>query len=356
MKLIINSEYDKIVPILSKIDYSNLYNSIKENGQWIPIIINENNEILDGHNRYYICQELVISIKTIVRTFENKLLEKKFVIECNLHRRHLTDPQKFLLGEQLEPIERELSKLSQGERTDLTLVPNETNVNANDNKTTAKVAKTVGLSRTTYERMREIKNNIPDVWNDVVSGKTSVAHAHTKLKTEQRHNKMTDLPTEKFNIILADPPWKYDVFLRGTPERHYDVMETEDIGKLDIPAHDDCILFLWVTNPKIPDALKLLELWNFEYKTQFVWVKDKIGTGYYCRSQHEILFVAKRGNPPVPKEEDRYSSVIYGDRKEHSHKPEIVYEMIEKMYPNGKYLELFARNTKENWKSWGNEI
>lgn len=356
MELIINPEYDKLVPNLSKLDYKNLYNSIKENGLWIPILCNPEGKILDGHHRYDICQELGIKTKHAIRIFDNKLLEKKFVIECNLHRRHLTDPQKFLLGEQLEPIEKELSKLEQGKRTDLTLVPNETNVSANDNKTTAKVAKAVGLSRTTYERMRDIKKNIPEVWEDVLSGKTSVAHAHTKLNTEQRHSKMSELPTEKFNVILADPPWKYDVFLRGTPERHYDVMELEDIGKLDIPAADDCILFLWVTSPKITDAIDLLNLWNFEYKTQFVWIKDKIGTGYYCRGQHEILFIAKKGNPPVPKEKDRFSSVIYADRTQHSKKPEIVYEIIERMYPAAKYLELFARNNREGWTSWGNEI
>ena len=109
-----------------------------------------------------------------------------------------------------------------------------------------------------------------------------------------------------------------------------------------------------------------MKSWGFTYKTHMVWVKDKIGTGYYARNQHEDLLIGEKGDMPVSKEENRFSSVFHSERtNEHSKKPELVYELIEQMYPNRKYLELFSRRNKKekeerskksNWKYWGNEI
>lgn len=115
-------------------------------------------------------------------------------------------------------------------------------------------------------------------------------------------------------------------------------------------------MFLWVTSPKLEEGLIVLNAWGFEYKTSMVWVKDKIGMGYYVRGRHEFLLIGTKGNPLKPEPENRFDSVIAAPRTEHSKKPSEVYERIEKMYPNGKYLELFARNERKNWKSWGNEV
>jgi N6-adenosine-specific RNA methylase IME4 len=99
-----------------------------------------------------------------------------------------------------------------------------------------------------------------------------------------------------------------------------------------------------------------MQKWGFEYKTNLVWVKDKIGTGYYLRGQHELLLIGIKGKIGVPNEADRVSSVLIAPRNEHSQKPQEVYNIIEKMYPNCKYIELFARNKHEGWESWGNEL
>ena len=172
--------------------------------------------------------------------------------------------------------------------------------------------------------------------------------------TENRKRK--PLPEGKFDVISADPPWRYDLSLRGSPDEHYETLTTKDINKLEIPANIDAVLFLWATNPKLKDALEVMAAWGFTYKTNMVWVKDRIGTGYYVRGQHELLLIGTKGKVGVPEEANRVSSVFNATRNEHSQKPEIVYDIIEKMYPNRKYLELFARNKREGWCSWGNEI
>lgn len=166
----------------------------------------------------------------------------------------------------------------------------------------------------------------------------------------------------KFTVLLCDPPWRYD-FSRSTSreiENQYPTMDIDDICDLEIAkiSNDDCVLFLWATNPKLPEALQVIKSWGFEYKTNMVWVKNKIGMGYYARQQHELLLIATRGSLPVPAAEFRPSSVIYSDREQHSKKPDVVYEIIEKMYPEYAKVELFARNKEErkNWTYWGNEL
>jgi N6-adenosine-specific RNA methylase IME4 len=155
---------------------------------------------------------------------------------------------------------------------------------------------------------------------------------------------------------MADPPWEYDLPLRGSPDMHYGTITLDQLSVLKVPSSENAILFLWATNPKLQEALAVMKAWGFEYKTNLVWVKDKIGNGYYFRGQHELLLVGKKGAMPVPTEETRPSSVLNAPRGEHSEKPQEVYSLIERMYPNRKYLELFARKKREGWTSWGNEV
>jgi len=112
-KIKINEEYVKLVPQISQSDYDSLKTSIKENGLYIPIILNQHGIILDGHHRYRACQELGIEPRTMEREFENTLLEKKSIIEINRNRRHLTPFQRIELQHDLESIESELARKRQ---------------------------------------------------------------------------------------------------------------------------------------------------------------------------------------------------------------------------------------------------
>jgi len=358
-KLKINPEYEKLLPVLPTNEYEALKESIKTEGQHFPIIVNSNLEILDGHHRYWICLTLGLEPKYEMRQFSDILHEKKFVIESNLRRRHLNDFQRALLGKPLLEIEKQIAKQRQGQRTDLvepngTLPSNDGKDDRHEKESVAVVANHVGLSPTTFQRSLVIMEKAPEkLKKSVENGKTSINYAYNSIKRMEKHEETPILPEGSFDIIYADPPWEYEVPLRGDPECHYQTMTTQEICNLRIPSAKDAILFLWATNPKLEDALKVVKAWGFKYKTNLVWVKDKIGTGYYFRGQHELLLVAKCGDIPVPTEENRPASVLIAPRKEHSQKPEAIYDTIEKMYPNRKYLELFARSERNGWVSWG---
>lgn len=166
---------------------------------------------------------------------------------------------------------------------------------------------------------------------------------------------MVQPPAGTFELIYADPPWRYD-FSRSPSrdiENQYPTMELEDIKALDVPAADDAILFLWATSPKLPEAFEVMDAWGFEYRTSMVWVKPQIGMGYYCRSKHELLLIGKRGEAPIPEETNRPHSVLEAPRTTHSTKPSEFYEVIERMYPSLTKVELFARAERDGWASWG---
>lgn len=172
--------------------------------------------------------------------------------------------------------------------------------------------------------------------------------------------KQKSLPKGVFDVIYADPPWKYDFSKSNSRaiETHYPTMEIEEICGLDIPVAKNAILYLWATAPKLIEALKVMEAWGFNYKSNFVWVKTKIGMGYYTRGRHELLLIGTKGKFSPPKASERYQSVINASQGQHSKKPDVVYDIIETSYPPTEYklLELFARSKREGWTSWGNEI
>jgi N6-adenosine-specific RNA methylase IME4 len=163
----------------------------------------------------------------------------------------------------------------------------------------------------------------------------------------------------KYSIILADPPWDDDFGAnRRSTENHYPTMSIEDIWALRVCeiAHDQAMLFLWATSPMLEPALATVKAWGFEYRTNIIWKKPSIGLGQYVRQQHELLLVCRRGDHPAPDATLLPPSVIEAPRGEHSEKPAIFHEIIERMYHGGVRIELFRRGEpRAGWTAWGAE-
>lgn len=133
-------------------------------------------------------------------------------------------------------------------------------------------------------------------------------------------------------------------------------MPLEDICALEIRAADDAVLFMWVTVPHLKNAFDVLLAWGFTYKSNLVWVKDRIGTGYWARNKHEHLLIATRGNIPAPLMGTQCASIIEAAVGAHSVKPEDFRAIIDGYYPGVQKLELFARRAlPDGWDRWGNE-
>lgn len=164
---------------------------------------------------------------------------------------------------------------------------------------------------------------------------------------------------EKYEIIYADPPWRYDFSKSDSREieNQYPTMTVEDICDLNVPSATNAVLYLWATAPKLREALKVMEAWGFEYKTHMIWDKEIIGMGYWFRGQHELLLVGVKGkfSPPTPSY--RISSVFREKRTKHSKKPKEIQKHITAWTGNSSKLEMFAREKySPMWSVFGNEI
>ncbi len=176
-----------------------------------------------------------------------------------------------------------------------------------------------------------------------------------------------NFPEGKFRILYADPPWSYGnerPLSAGDQDDHYQTLSLDEIQHFkdsdgrevqDLPL-DDAVLFLWTTSAMLEDAFAVIQGWGFEYKTSFIWDKVKHNMGHYNSVRHELLLVAGRG-ASVPDERRLFDSVVVEERSsEHSEKPEIFYDIIETLYPNGRRVELFSRKKREGWDVFGNQL
>lgn len=164
--------------------------------------------------------------------------------------------------------------------------------------------------------------------------------------------------SELYDVVCADPPWT-PVFGKTSSRsvtRHYQTMTTEDICAFEVPAAHNSLLFLWATAPMLLHALKVLEAWGYSYRSGMIWDKGKAGTGKWVRGQHEHILIGRRGKFPAPSPGTLPVSVIQAPRRAHSQKPEELQDMVERVYPGLRYLELFARRRRPGWTCVGDEL
>lgn len=189
------------------------------------------------------------------------------------------------------------------------------------------------------------------------------------------------LVRNKYAVILADPPWRYKVRSdkgKGkSAERHYPTMSLAEMMALPVRdlAAKDCVLFMWVIDSHVEQAMELTKAWGFTYKTVgLYWAKTNqdgktffTGTGHWTRANPEHAFEAYLGDTEqeaercflntlgAPKRTGKdVPRLIVSPRREHSRKPDETWSRIERLV-DGPYLELFGRTQHGDWSVWGNE-
>lgn len=188
-------------------------------------------------------------------------------------------------------------------------------------------------------------------------------------------------PAGGFGLIMADPPWSFDNWsAKGEAKNakaHYDCEPWEAIAGLPVSAlaADDCLLWLWATNPMLPQALAVMSAWGFTFKTAGHWVKRTVngkiafGPGYVLRCAGEPFLFGTKGTPLLegdpfligsigkPKTVAKnVRSVIEGPIRDHSRKPDEAFAAAEALMPDVRRIELFSREFRPGWACWGNEI
>jgi N6-adenosine-specific RNA methylase IME4 len=175
-------------------------------------------------------------------------------------------------------------------------------------------------------------------------------------------------PNKKYNIIYCDPAWYFKAYSdkgnKRSAVQHYNCMSINDI--YDLPVNticsNDCILFIWVIDPMLPEAMEVIKRWGFKYKTvAFTWVKENkkskgyfTGLGYWTRANPEMCLLATKGKPK--RLSKAVKQLIISKRQEHSKKPDEIRNRIIQLCGDLPKIELFARQRVKGWDCWGNQV
>ena len=336
-------EIADLFPLIDGDEFQLLCDDIKKEGLNHPVILLDD-EILDGRNRYRACVKVGIEPKYEKFEGDDPLA---FVLSENLHRRHLTASQRAALA-------AEVANMTWGgdRKSDQgAILPFE--------KTNREASDLFQVGERYVKEAKAIKERYPGKFAELKTGRKTIQQAKREIVKENVKDQ-PDLPTDKYRVIYADPPWNYgnsglDDY--GHAERHYPTMSIEELCNLDVPdiIEDNSVLFLWTTSPLLEDSFRLVRAWGFKYKTSFVWNKIKHNFGYYNSVRHELLLVCTKGSC-LPDNSKLFNSVQSIERKEHSEKPEEFREIIETLYTRGKKIELFSRKQTKGWDAWGNQV
>lgn len=172
-------------------------------------------------------------------------------------------------------------------------------------------------------------------------------------------------PFGGFDLIMVDPPWSFDNWSTAgeakNAKAHYSCTGLDWIKALPVSAlaAEDCLLWLWATNPMLPQAIETMSAWGFAYKTAGHWSKRNpdtgklaFGTGYILRCAGEPFLIGTRGKPVTTRST---RSVIEARAREHSRKPDEAFAAAEALMPAARRIELFSRQSRPGWTVWGNE-
>jgi N6-adenosine-specific RNA methylase IME4 len=175
-----------------------------------------------------------------------------------------------------------------------------------------------------------------------------------------------DLVPFSYDIIMIDDPWSFANWSKKGEEKNataqYDCMSLDDLKNLPVAhlAKPDCVLWMWATNPMLPQAIEVMQARGFTFKTAGHWVKRTkhgklaFGTGYILRCAGEPFLIGTLGNPKTAR---NVRSVIEGLVREHSRKPDEAYQEAERLMPDAmRRADLFSRQARPGWDAWGNEV
>lgn len=340
-------EYAKLFPMMRPEELADLVADIKKNGLIEPIVLYED-KILDGRNRWLACGEAGIKPHYDYYRGDDPV---GYVVSLNLHRRHLDETQRGVVG-------RKLSNLKVGRPT----IDNSDNC---PNISQQEAAKIMNVSDRTIRRVGVVEREAPELMPKLESGEMTVNQAITQIKRAEAISNLESIEVKEakeirgvYDVIVIDPPWEMKKIERDVApnqvEFEYPTMTEAELEDLLIPCADDCHVWLWTTHKYLPMALRLLSCWRLKYVCTFTWHKpggfQPFGLPQYnC----EFALYARMGSPEFIDFKD-FKLCFDAPRGGHSEKPEYFYDLVRRVTA-GRRLDMFNRRSIEGFETWGKE-
>ena len=377
----------ELFPMLGEKEIAELADDIVTFGQRVPIVLLDG-MVLDGRNRLAACR--YADVEPLFTEFDGDD-PLGFVLSHNLHRRHLSESQRAMVAAQIVDWDVGLNQHTAGPANLQTreaarkLSISERAVAAarrirergaaelveaiRDGRVSVHAAE--ALSDLAHEAQREAlmaeEREIVRRAKEIRAARQALRHgvrlAHMDMVAEKGRASAPAALARAYPVYYADPPWRFGVRSEVTgreksAENHYPTMTTDEIAALMaglIGGDHPAVLFLWATNPMLPDALRVMDACGFAYVHHWIWDKEVAGTGYWGRDRHELLLIGRRGDVAAPLPGSQPETVFREKKRRHSAKPDLFAETIERLYPGIARLELFCRTPRPGWDHWGFE-
>lgn len=389
MVIQIDGEFNALIPALSDEERAGLEQNLLDNGCLDPLKIwEEENILIDGHNRFALCQQHNIPFQPQYLSFPDRTAVKVWIIRNQFDRRNINNYTRSRLALQLGYLFQQKAKenLSKGHfnapqyrQQGKPALVNSPKLEVID--TREELAKIAKVGSQTIARVKKIEEKAkPEVKQALEQGTMSINEAYKHVKWQEKAEKQeakrqqnlaliqhsnTEITKifeveQKFSTLVLDPPWDWgdesDCNQLGRAKPEYATMTFDDILSLPIErlSEDNAHMYLWITNRSLPKGFILLDKWGFRYITCLTWCKPSFGMGNYFRGSTEQILFGVKGSMPLLRHD--VGTWFEASRPGgHSEKPPEAYQMIESC-SHPTYIELFARKERKGWFTWGGEL
>jgi len=416
MKIRIDEKFKSLIPPLAADELLQLEKNIIADGCREPLTI-WGDILIDGHNRFAICEKHGIPFGTFALSFDNREAAEDWIDRNQLGRRNLAPDQWNLIMGRVYNREKKTksdnlkqnSPKYQNDTSDgseKTLTPDQISLergkiyNRQKQTTAEKVGKDFGVSQITVKRagkfadaVEEIKKFDPDIEKKIIAkqappkaaivkaaellethpekatsiltGEKKAADVIREIKKETVIEKLENIETKKakavegvFDVIVIDPPWKMEKIGRDCRENQtdfdYPTMTPEELTRMKIPAADSCHIWVWATHKHLPLAIDLIGRWGLKYVCTFVWHKPG-GFQPFGLPQYncEFALYCRKGSPEFT-DLKAFNLCFNAPRGKHSEKPEEFYDMVRRVTA-GRRLDMFNRRVIDGFETWGKE-
>ena len=354
-----------LVPDMRPDEWRSFFDDVVQRGIVVPLDVLPDGTILDGRHRYRAAMELGLAeVPTRVVTPDDP---EAYMIQAAVLRRHLTDDQRAVLALRWQKQASAEAQSAAGIRANEVrwCLSDSHDVCESDKSrdTRAEAATMFGVSRRKVDYARRLAEDAPDLLESVADGDVPLVKAVQEAARRQEPAPAIPpvLPDGTYRCIVIDPPWPMQKIEREERPMQgrtldYPIMSLDDIAALPIPDLADpagCHIYLWVTHKYLPDGLRLFETWGVRYQCVLTWVKPTGITPYSWMYNTEHVLFGRIGSLQL--ERLGLKLAFEAPVIRHSEKPAVFYERVITASP-GPRLEMFARQAREGFAVWGDEI
>jgi N6-adenosine-specific RNA methylase IME4/predicted XRE-type DNA-binding protein len=383
----IKNQYTSLLPGLPQSELEALRASISSQGVRVPVVKDQDGNTIDGHHREAIADELGIECPVEVRAYESEVAKRADALAMNLARRNLTSEQRLEVRKHQQSVYLELRQggLTQAQAAAMVGIARRTGSDWEANTTNGgpakgsrakppdKREKLTAAEREEVARRTDAGEPQQQIADDLGITQQRVSRisqqaAKKRAQDEERarnEEKLAAVPSlenlanldARFSTVVIDPPWPMKKIERDerpiqSESLDYPTMSEEELSRLFIPAATDAHLYMWTTHKFLPMALRLADIWGFNYQCLLTWVKNVGFTPYSFMYSTEHVLFARRGSLDLLQKGKRldFSAKV----REHSRKPDVFYDLVRTVSP-GPRIDMFAREKRDGFEVWGNE-